>query len=187
MRPRHAALLCCISLVCGDLALAQSANSSVPSTDAKTKKAVQAKPSKAAKVAQEDPAKSAPVAPEITAELQAIADQIHTGKLPCEMGQSVNLLRDAQEPGRFNLFYKHHVYRLSPVHSATGAVRLEDPAHGAVWIQLADKSMLMNSQLGQRMLDACQSPSQIQVAEAHKLAPPPNLLDPLPGKGLAQK
>ena len=93
MRPRHAALLCCIALICGDLALAQSASSSAPSGDAKTKKTIQAKPSKAAKVAQEAPAKSAPVAPEITAELQAIADQIHTGKLPCEMGQSVNLLR----------------------------------------------------------------------------------------------
>jgi hypothetical protein len=47
--------------------------------------------------------------------------------------------------------------------------------------------MLMNSHLGQRMADVCQSPAQMQVAEALKLSPPPSLLDPLPGKGLAQK
>ena len=94
---------------------------------------------------------------------------------------------DAREPGRFNLFLKNHVYNLSPVKSATGAIRLEDTVQGAVWIQLADKSMLMNSQLGQRMADVCQSHSQMQVAQANKLTPPPSLLEPLPGKGLAQK
>ncbi len=120
-------------------------------------------------------------------ELQAIAEQIHTGQLPCELGQKVTLLPDAHEPGRFNLFLKHHVYQLWPVQSATGALRLEDPVQGAVWIQLADKSMLMNNKLGQRMADMCQSTSQMQVAEALKLAPPVSLLEPLPGTGLAQK
>jgi hypothetical protein len=99
----------------------------------------------------------------------------------------VTLLHDAHQAGRFNLFIKNHIYSMQPVRSATGALRLEDPAKGAVWIQLADKSMLMNSQLGQRMADQCQSPAQMEVAEAQKLSPPPHLLDSAPAAGLAQK
>lgn len=168
-------------------ASAQSVGSSTQ-IETKSKKPVKQKPKKAAEatspataVAASEP--SPPLAPE----LQAIADQIHTGKIPCELGQTVTLLHDAHEAGRFNLFLKNHVYHLTPVRSATGAIRLEDPVKGAVWIQLSDKSMLMNSQLGQRMADVCQSPAQIQVAQAQKLAPPPSLLEPLTGNGLAQK
>ncbi|MEY2621526.1 MAG: hypothetical protein RIT26_1346 [Pseudomonadota bacterium] len=156
--------------------------------EAKSKKPVKPKPKKAAdRAAAATPVAASEPSAALTPELQMIADQIHTGKLPCEMGQTVTLLHDAHEAGRFNLFIKNHVYHLTPVRSATGAIRLEDPVKGAVWIQLSDKSMLMNSQLGQRMADVCQSPSQLQVAQAQKLAPPPSLLEPLPGNGLAQK
>jgi hypothetical protein len=44
-------------------------------------------------------------------------------------------------------------------------VRLEDKA-GAVWLQIANKSMLMNQKAGQRLADECMSPEQQQVAEA---------------------
>ena len=61
--------------------------------------------------------------------------------------------------------------------TATGAVRLEDQHAGAVWIQIANKSMLMNQKLGQRMADECMSPQQFTVAEGFKKNPPPSLLD----------
>jgi hypothetical protein len=120
-------------------------------------------------------------------DLLAISEQIYTGKLPCELGQSVTLLHDGHELGRFNLFAQNQYFHMTPVHSATGAIRLEDPEKGAVWIQLADKSMLMSNQSGERLADVCQSPSQMQVAEAQKMSPPPSLLEPLTGNGLAQK
>jgi hypothetical protein len=65
-----------------------------------------------------------------------------------------------------------------PVASLTGAIRLEDAQQGAVWIQLANKSMLMSSKLGRRLADECQSPAQSTVAQAMKLAPPINILEP---------
>lgn len=189
MRHTPIALVLISALLGSGWVSAQTATASTP-IEAKSKKASKPK-QKPKKAAEAQPAVAAPAAValgnELPAELQAIADQIHTGKLPCELGQTVTLLHDAHEAGRFNLFIKNHVFHLTPVQSATGAIRLEDPAKGAVWIQLADKSMLMNSQLGQRMADACQSPAQMQVAQAHKLAPPPSLLDPLPVNGLAQK
>ncbi|MFM9992254.1 MAG: hypothetical protein ACKVOY_12565, partial [Burkholderiaceae bacterium] len=74
---------------------------------------------------------------------------------------------------------------LMPVASLTGAIRLEDAQQGAVWIQLANKSMLMSSKLGRRLADECQSPAQSTVAQAMKLAPPINILEPQ--KDVAQK
>jgi len=41
------------------------------------------------------------------------------------------------------------------VATSTGAIRLEDAARGAVWLQLANKSMLMDHRQGRRLADAC--------------------------------
>lgn len=107
----------------------------------------------------------------------AIAEQVHTGRIVCEMGNVVQITPDAQNRGVFLLQMGKHRFRVSPVLTSTGAIRLEDAQAGAVWLQLANKSMLMNSKLGQRMADECQSPAQVAVAEAMKKGPAVNLLD----------
>jgi hypothetical protein len=118
----------------------------------------------------------------------AVAAQVHTGHMVCELGNSVNVTPDPQHPGHFHVQMHKHSYHMSPVVSATGAVRLEDSQAGAMWLQLSNKSMLMNSKLGQRMADECQSPDQMAVAEAMKLAPPVSLLEGLnTGASLAKK
>lgn len=114
----------------------------------------------------------------LTPEQLAIAESVHTGTLPCELGAQVELTKDAASPGYFNLTGKGFRYRLHPVQTSTGAVRLEDPQDGAVWIQLANKSMLMDQKHGRRLADECASPAQVAVAEALKKNPPPSLLDP---------
>lgn len=116
----------------------------------------------------------------LTPEQLAIAESVHTGTLPCELGAQVELTQDAASPGYFNLSGKGFRYRLHPVQTSTGAVRLEDPRDGAVWIQLANKSMLMDQKHGRRLADECASPAQVAVAEALKKNPPPSLLDPQP-------
>lgn len=110
----------------------------------------------------------------------AIAEDVHTGVLPCELGAQVELTKDAASPGYFNLSGKGFRYRLHPVETSTGAVRLEDPHDGAVWIQLANKSMLMDQKHGRRLADECASPAQVAVAEALRKNPPPSLLDAQP-------
>jgi hypothetical protein len=106
-----------------------------------------------------------------------IAEQVHTGLMPCELGASVTLDSDPQSPGYFNMQGKNFRFRLIPVSTATGAIRLEDRRAGAVWLQLPNKSMLMNQKAGQRMADGCMSPAQASVAHAMKDAPPVDLLD----------
>ena len=107
----------------------------------------------------------------------AIAELVHTGVLPCELGASVTLSSDPQSPGYFNMHGKNFRFRMIPVSTATGAIRLEDQRAGAVWLQLPNKSMLMNQKAGQRMADGCMSPAQVSVAQAMKDSPPPDLLD----------
>ncbi len=127
----------------------------------------------ASMAATEADAKSAELAPE----QMAIAEQVHTGAIACELGASVNVAADPKAPGRFNVTGKGFAYHMTPVSSATGAIRLEDTQRGAVWLQIANKSMLMNQKLGQRLADECMSPAQVAVAQAMKTNPPPSLLD----------
>jgi len=128
------------------------------------------------------PAAPEPVVVEapLTANELAVAAQVHVGALPCEMGKVVRMELDATTPGFFRLHIDQQRFRLRPVESRTGAVRLEDPQQGVVWIQLANKSMLMSQKLGRRLADECAGESQQQVAAALKLNPAPSLLDPLP-------
>jgi hypothetical protein len=113
----------------------------------------------------------------LAAEELAIAERVHTGRIPCELGAFVNVTADQGNPGYFVVDGKGFKYHMSPVKTSTGTVRLEDKHAGAVWLQIANKSMLMNQKVGQRLADECMSPDQLQVAEAIKKNPPPSLLD----------
>lgn len=107
----------------------------------------------------------------------AIAERVHVGRIPCELGAVVNVTADPASPGHFHIEGKGFKFRMTPVATSTGAVRLEDQKAGAVWLQIANKSMLMNQKLGQRMADECMSPEQYVVAEAIKKAPPPSVFE----------
>ena len=103
--------------------------------------------------------------------------EVHIGHMVCELGNSVTVTPDPQQPARFVVQMKKFTYYMTPVATTTGAVRLEDTQAGAMWLQLPHKSMLMNSKLGQRMADECQSEHQTAVAHRMKLDPSPSLLD----------
>ncbi len=107
----------------------------------------------------------------------AIAERIHQGLLPCELGASVRVEADAAKPGYFNVQGKGFRYRMHPVRTQTGTLRLEDKKAGAVWLQLANKSMLMDQKKGRRLLDDCAHPDQVAFAESMKTNPPPRLID----------
>lgn len=191
-----AALLCTVPLALAQQAPAAPAAAKKPAAKTAPKPAAKAPAAKApVKVAKAQPSSSrqqlksaanqvaagvraADAA--LTPEQLAIAESVHTGTLPCELGAQVELTKDAASPGYFNLTGKGFRYRLHPVQTSTGAVRLEDPQDGAVWIQLANKSMLMDQKHGRRLADECASPAQVAVAEALKKNPPPSLLDPQP-------
>lgn len=107
----------------------------------------------------------------------AIAQQVHRGVLPCELGASVTVDADERVPGYFTVSGKGFRYRMHPVETSTGAIRLEDKQAGAVWLQLANKSMLMNQKQGRRIADECANAEQVATATALKNNPPPALID----------
>jgi len=93
-----------------------------------------------------------------------VARYVHTGKAECEFNQSVSVDAIDGRPGHFNLAYKNHKYTMVPEETTTGAVRLQDRKAGVVWLQIANKSMLMNSKIGQRMVDGCTHAQQRAAA-----------------------
>jgi len=107
----------------------------------------------------------------------SIAQRVHHGRLPCELGAAVRVEPDHQQPGYFNVQGKGFHYRMHPVATSTGAIRLEDKQAGAVWLQLANKSMLMDQKKGQRLADECAHPAQVAFAEEMKNNPPPPLIE----------
>lgn len=110
----------------------------------------------------------------------AVAQRVVLGKVPCELGAHVVLSAHPTSQGRFVLEHGRHKFHMVPVLTSTGAIRLEDAANGAVWLQLANKSMLMDQKQGRRLADACMNIDQVAVAEAMLRLPAPNLLEPLP-------
>ncbi len=107
----------------------------------------------------------------------AVAKRVHTGKIQCELGADVTVTADEKKPGFFTVSTKGARYRMHPVESRTGAIRLEDPNAGALWLQIANKSMLMNQKQGLRLADECQAPEQQTAAAELKKNPQKSLFD----------
>lgn len=107
----------------------------------------------------------------------AVAKRVHVGEIKCELGAHVDI-KPMKREGFFLVKHRLSRFVMHPVHSRTGAIRLEDPARGAVWLQLGNKSMLMNQKEGKRLADECQSPDQVIFAEEMKNRPPINILEP---------
>lgn len=116
---------------------------------------------------------------ELTPEYLAVAQRVAVGTVPCELGAQVRISAHQTWAGRFVLEHGRQKYQMAPVPTSTGAVRLEDHVSGAVWLQLANKSMLMDQKLGRRLADECMNTGQAVVAEALLRTPAPNLLEPL--------
>lgn len=81
--------------------------------------------------------------------------RVNHGDAQCEFSQTVSIQPDPRRTGLFQVSYKNRTYTMAPEATTTGAVRLEDKRAGVMWLQIPTKSMLMDSNKGQRMVDAC--------------------------------
>ena len=89
-----------------------------------------------------------------------------TGVSDCEFNQRIQVHPVDGQPGYFTVSHRGRHYHMLPRETATGAVRLEDPANGIVWLQIPAKSMLMNARRGQRMVDSCMHADQRAAVNA---------------------
>ena len=106
-----------------------------------------------------------------------IAAQVQVGKIPCELGAMVDLQADPKVESQFILKHGKDTFQMRPVATSTGVIRLEDAKSGAVWLQISNKSMLMNQKLGRRLADECMTPQQAAAGVALKNSATPGLLD----------
>ncbi|MDO5290886.1 MAG: hypothetical protein Q4F13_14825 [Pseudomonadota bacterium] len=184
-----ATLTLSLALPLGAAQAQQSANNAAKKPAATAKKQTAAKKTTASKntAKRRVPAKTAKAVEQATpvqtltqrltpAEL-AIAEGIHTGTIQCELGANVTVTPDEKNPGFFHVSSGKQRYYMHPVESRTGAIRLEDNRAGALWLQLGNKSMLMNQKLGQRVADECAAPAQRELAAQMRANPQPGLLD----------
>jgi hypothetical protein len=98
----------------------------------------------------------------------AIASRVLTGHAQCELDQSVEVERVIEKPGVFVVRFKGQSYVMVPEETTTGAVRLNDPRSGMVWLQIPVKSMLLNARAGKRMTDMCMHSEQRAAVDAAK-------------------
>ena len=161
--------------------LAQTAASANAPAKAETKKPAQKSSSEIRRSALKAVEEVTPIDEDpninLTAEDLEIAKRVFVGNIACELGNSVTLTPSARRPGFFVVQTKGARFSMHPVESRTGAIRLEDPKRGALWLQLGNKSMLMSQKLGQRLADECMSPEQTTLADELKKNPRPGLLD----------
>lgn len=113
----------------------------------------------------------------LTPEDLTAAKSVITGHIKCELGASVTIEADPAKEGFFNLSLGKQKFRMHPVNSRTGAIRLEDPRAEAMWLQLGNKSMLMSQKKGERLADDCKAAQQVAVEEEMKKNPPKSLFE----------
>jgi hypothetical protein len=134
-----------------------------------------------AKTMRAKPVAVAPAPVALSAEELVLAERVYVGRLPCELGAVVNLQADPKAPGYFQVQLGKQKFHMMPVATTTGAIRLEDRKAGAVWLQLANKSMMVSDKLGRRLVDACMNPDQELFAQVIETDPIPTVLDDVPG------
>ncbi|MGJ7610574.1 MULTISPECIES: hypothetical protein [unclassified Variovorax] len=173
------ALIAAVALALPFAAMAQNATPAKPAAKADAKKAPPKRQvtRKAAKAVEE----VTPIGDDTNIVLTdadlAVAQRVSIGKAQCELGADVTVTPDEKKPGFFNISTKGQKFRMHPVESRTGAIRLEDPRAGAMWLQLGNKSMLMNQKAGLRIADECQTDAQVAFAAEMKKNPPKALFE----------
>jgi hypothetical protein len=167
----------CALLIAALPALA-AAQTGEPAHHVRISKKAKAKPHEQKSIEEATPVDDDPNV-NLTPEELDTAKKVYTGDIPCELGQTVHITPH-KRAGFFIVRAGIQRFRMQPVESRTGAIRLEDPRAGAMWLQLGNKSMLMSQKMGRRLADDCKAPAQVAYGEQLLKHPLPSILDPLP-------
>jgi hypothetical protein len=92
------------------------------------------------------------------------AERTYFGNYVCELDQSIDVGMNPKTPGYVDVKFKTKTYTMKPIVSSTGALRLEEVKGGMLLIQIANKSMMMDTKVGQRVVDGCMHEKQRAAA-----------------------
>ena len=81
---------------------------------------------------------------------------VYTGEFACDTGRA-----SVQPHGdEFAVKAGHHSYTMHRVPTSSGVVRLEAAGNTAYWLQMGNKSMLIDTKAGGRVADGCRNEQQ---------------------------
>ena len=152
----------------------------LPQTNAKANSPAQGK--KALKRTATKPVATllAPLAlPAADAEQTDAAALVLMGDYVCEFDHSLRVRPAAQFPGYIDVQFDKEMFTTKPLLSTTGVLRLEDVRGRVLLLQIPVKSMLMDVQVGRRLVDDCVTQKQAENRVALAAAPAE------PGLGIA--
>ena len=124
-------------------------------------KAVEKPAAKAAKPRTKPAARKVAPVPVVVSLAKAEGEQLaaaaltYYGDYSCEFQQTINVNTTPNNDGYVDVRLKNQTWTMKPVLSSTGALRLEDVRGQMLMIQIANKSMLLDTKLGQRVVDEC--------------------------------
>lgn len=151
------------SLAAAAAALASTHHAVAQTTDkAAAKPAASAASKPAAKKPAAKPAPKAAASkalPAATPEQVTAADRALKGSYDCDFNQKINVSQNSSQ-GYVDVTSGKSKYTMKPIITSTGALRMEDVTGRMLLLQIANKSMLMDTKLGQRVVDNCVHPSQ---------------------------
>jgi hypothetical protein len=151
------------------LAIALCLSGAASLAAAQTAAAPKPAPAKAAAAKSAKPAAVAPAAAPVVL-AQASPEQLeaaaraHVGDYECEFNQHIDVAPSARAAGYLDVKHDKQSYTMKPLLSSTGALRLEDVKGQMLLLQIANKSMLMDTKAGRRVVDGCVHASQRAAA-----------------------
>ena len=123
-----------------------------------------------AKAAAPAPKKPELIIPDAYPEQVKAAEMVYYGKYECEFNQTVDIEQSKKHSSYVTVRHGKGEWLMKPVLSSTGAIRLEDVRGETLMVQIASKSMLLNTMTARRIVDECISPKQRELIEAAKAA-----------------
>lgn len=83
--------------------------------------------------------------------------RLASGVYRCELGQRVEIQRDALNASRIDIDWQGNRYTLLRHDSSSGLPRYEDSTNGLLWIDLPWKSVLMDINTGSPLANECKA------------------------------
>jgi uncharacterized membrane protein len=112
-------------------------------------------------------AATAAALPAASAEQMTAFGVAHLGDYDCEFGRKITVEK-ASTDGYVNLKYQGQQWTMKPELSSTGALNMNDMQGRMRYLQIANKSMLMDTSAGRRVVDGCQHAKQKAFEAANK-------------------
>jgi hypothetical protein len=101
---------------------------------------------------------------------------VYEGRMACDDAVFVVVVEDRKIPNHFDVLIGKAHYKTKRIPTSSGAIRLEDKARSIVWLQMSNKSMLLNEKAGKRLANNCRNATQKVAEEALSAKPDTSVL-----------